>query len=356
MPMKSIAIIKGGCLFMTAENIMITTPTNDLLLKNILTNSRIEVLRVDQLEKDPLNTEANPTDAEEEEILFADAMKSRGFFGFIVAYEIGHDKYRIESGHRRYGAAVRAGFSVLPVHITAAPKDIIERRERLMQWNLFNRKNHDPLLLAARANFLFDTYSLKNKELEEKGLETTSILDAIAMDLGCSKANVSRYRSLTALIPELKELITKGYNWSIISTASVLPKREQQMLYNDILTEDGKEKMLGHAGVTGVYIQERINRLKMLRPEARTSFAYNANDILKYLPESMHDSVTIKNAKKRTRSKDGSKRIHNTMMMIKDVLISDDYIVKESKKAETLAMLEDIQLLSEKLIKKIKEE
>ena len=42
-------------------------------------------------------------------------MKNIGFFGDLVAYPIEGEKYRIESGHRRYDAAMLADITEVPV-------------------------------------------------------------------------------------------------------------------------------------------------------------------------------------------------------------------------------------------------
>lgn len=66
---------------------------------------KIKILPLTCLEKDPLNEEAYlDTDVSN----LAESMKDIGFFGDLVAYPIEGEKYRIESGHRRYDAAMLA--------------------------------------------------------------------------------------------------------------------------------------------------------------------------------------------------------------------------------------------------------
>lgn len=73
---------------------------------------KIKILPLTCLEKDPLNEEAYlDTDVSN----LAESMKNIGFFGDLVAYPIEGEKYRIESGHRRYDAAMLANITEVPV-------------------------------------------------------------------------------------------------------------------------------------------------------------------------------------------------------------------------------------------------
>ena len=112
-------------------------------------------ISINNLVPDELNKEAW---LEDDIKPLAECIKKNGFFGTIVAYEIGEGKYRIESGHRRFEAAKAAGMDYVDVQVSNPPKDDIERRKRLTQWNLHSRKVENPVNMAKAAQFLYETY------------------------------------------------------------------------------------------------------------------------------------------------------------------------------------------------------
>lgn len=282
---------------------------------------KIKILPLSCLEKDPLNDEAY-LDSDVSNL--AQSMEEVGFFGDIVAYPIENEKYRIESGHRRFEAALLAGFSEVPVYLTEPPQTLIERRKRLNQWNDYARPT-TPLGTAKLIDFKFQTYKMENEYLKASGKDTFPILERISKEMNISIPNISKMRALLRLSPKLQSLIETGnYSWAILSQASQLNEFQQNMLYRRILTQGSI-----HSAVSGQWIKEEIDTARCIKKDY-SSFR--------------EEKVSKPEVKEKTkfRHKDGFKRIEKSYDYLKSAF-EDDSNIKPIRLEETLSILLEMQ-------------
>lgn len=300
-------------------------------------NYRKQIIKLISVKPDPLNVEAygeisfNDPDI----INLSEEMKTRGFFGTIVVYPLNDGTYRIESGHRRYYAAVLAGFNELPFSVSDPPVTDLDRRQRLDRWNDHIRTNN-PLLFARRAQFKFKTYEAINKENKAKGLPTYPILDRVAKELDVSVSNVTKYKMLLNLIPELQNLISSGnYNWAAMATASQLTPPQQRLLYDKIIRES---KLFTESHITGAWINREVDQIKriILSDDVKHEYEYDRND-LSFLSDELKERLLSNEANQETgkerrfRRKDGYKRILQSKRYL-DSLLENDILVKDNEK------------------------
>ncbi len=117
----------------------------------------------------------------------------------------GTDNYEIISGHRRYHAAQKAGFTEVPAFIRAVSRD--EAAIMLVDSNLHREK-----ILPSEKAF---AYKLKYEALSHQGTSrqvgaksrTSEEMAETATD---SARQIQRYIRLTNLIPELLDMMDKG--------------------------------------------------------------------------------------------------------------------------------------------------
>ena len=306
------------------------------------------VLSIDSLVPDPLNTEAFD---EENLTELQDNIHKEGFLGEISAYPIGNGQYMIESGHRRCQAARLAGYKEIPVNINAPPKDIEERRRRLVRWNLHNRPT-TPLGMAKLAQFLYETYEMQNARCKREGLPTEPILDKVAADMECSKANVSKYRMLLSLSEGLQSLIQDGTcSWAPMSAASTLSINQQDSLYKRIL---GEIRLGGR--VTGSWLEKEIREFRYVKDPDRTvrSYSYDRNNISCLTPELKSSLLSARKKGRRNRRCDGMKGIARCNEIIK-VSLSEDALIHDCDQEKAAALLAEIQDRVSRALKKYKE-
>ena len=297
--------------------------------------NRIMEIRIEDLEPDPLNEEAySESDIEG----LSSCMKNIGFFGTIAAYPIENNKYRIESGHRRFEAAKKAGLEILDVEITEPPVDEIERRKRLTQWNLHNRQTDNPMVMAQVAKFLFDTYEMENKKKKENGLQTEAILPRVAEDLDSSTSNITKYKMLLSLIPELQDLVKTGdYSWASLAKASVLERDQQEYLYRRI---KGQTRLLGPTAAPGSWIESEISDLKHMRFISADSYKYdpNSNIGLFNTEEPAPDQEIVR----RKRRCDGFKNMKKSIEYLK-IASNKENLIKKKDQKRCLDIISDMR-------------
>ncbi len=315
-----------------------------LLLENQVSEER-KMLPLSILEEDPLNQEAfSLTDLEE----LATSIKNNGFFGDIAAYQLPNGMYRIESGHRRYHAARMAGLKRVPVLIREAPKSMIERRVRLTMWNMHGRK-YTPMDIGRLVQFTYDTIEMKKKSGEVQG----SIVEMTAEELGISTTNVSRYKSLLALIPELQRLVESGeYSWAILAKASQLDPAKQEMLYKRIINQ-GKIHT-----ITGKWIDAEIEEFKHIKLNSAASsygqkyrqmMMEQAKEEIPAKEKKMRVKATAETSSEgqlthtvRKRRKDSVKALRNAYQYIR-IAVDDDVLLKDSDKEEAERLIMEMQ-------------
>jgi ParB family chromosome partitioning protein len=117
------------------------------------------------------------------------------------------DRYEIISGHRRFHAAQKAGFTEIPAFIRSVSRD--EAAIMLVDSNL-----HRERILPSEKAF---AYKLKAEALNHQGKRTDLTSDQVGPKLTVnmisdsdSATQVKRYIRLTNLIPELLDLMDEG--------------------------------------------------------------------------------------------------------------------------------------------------
>lgn len=307
---------------------------------NVLENKMLEEyktcfvtnLPLNKLDKDPLNNEVYTDDDVKS---LAQDMEENGFLGVIAAYPHKNGRYLIEAGHRRYEAAIEAGFEDIPVYVTSPPEDDIERRFRLIRWNLHGRI-YSPMVMAKEALFLFDTYEMDNKRRESIGLKPKPILERVAADLDSSVSNVTKYKRLLNLIPELQSL-TNTYSWASLSKAASLATKQQEYLYKRIIS---REKLYGSNSITGKWIEEEINEFQHIILYESNSGSFDPNDTSMYSKELKDKLLDTKPSKSRRR--DGTKRVVKCAQLLKEAF-EEDALIKPIEKKKVLLTLRDMQ-------------
>lgn len=284
---------------------------------------KIKILPLTCLEKDPLNEEAYlDTDVSN----LAESMKDIGFFGDLVAYPIEGEKYRIESGHRRYDAAMLADITEVPVFITEPPKNLVERRKRLNQWNDYARPT-TPLGTAKLIDFKYHTYKMENDYLKKIGKNTFPILERISKEMNISIAHISKMRALLKLNPKMQSLAESGnYSWAILSQASQLNDFQQNMLYRKITMQGSIQ-----SAVSGNWIKDEIDKAKCIKKD----YVYSV------YREEKPDYPEVKE-KTKFRHKDGYKRIEKSYDFLKSAF-EDDSIIKANRLEDCLSILIEMQ-------------
>lgn len=287
---------------------------------------KVIYLTDEQLEDDP-NNEDIYGESEVEEL--AEAMKKYGFQGVILAYPIGNDKYRIESGHRRRLSARKAGIRTYTVFKTEPPKTEWERIIRLNMGNLHGRKDK-PMTNARIAQSLYEAHGMEVKYKKENGLlvegEETALNVLTAKSMELKPASVEKYRALLKLNMNLQAKADNGYSWSALSAASPLDEEKQSELNRLI---DEKTDKSGIESVTRAWISAVIDKLK----------ADAKNDITK-----QENSIITESPKGRIRRKNGTKIILKSARELHEVLDADNNaIIREEEIPDVLSTLEELK-------------
>ncbi len=293
------------------------------------------LLPIDQLLEDPMNQEA--FDEGDIRSLAAD-MQERGFLGVISAYPVEGSTYRVESGHRRLKAAKEAGLTRIPVLITEPPKSDYERRTRLARWNLHVRPS-TAIGTAKLAHFLSETYEQDNRERKLRGEPTLPILERVAHDLETSSSNISKYKALLSLIPELQSVADDGkHSWAVLSKAAQLSERQQKMLARSIVLQEKLGKTAG-----GSWINNEIEKLRCIS-DTNYTYLYDRNEIGRY--EVHKEEEESEESDKRVRRRDGDKEIRKALELLEDAL-SDGAFLRDQAKETRRNRLEKIRKLAE---------
>lgn len=271
--------------------------------------------------------------------LLAKDMKENGFIGVILAYSI-DGQYKIEAGHRRKYAAIKAELPEVPVMITEAPKNDIERRKRLVRANLHSR-NYSTMTMAREAQYMYETYEQERVELEKQGLKPElGSTERVANDLEISISHVSRYRALTKLIPKIQKLLDEyDIPWMAFSDATSLKEEQQTALYDRI---SGALKTGGEAAITAAYIRKQIEECSLMK---KNDYSFNRAVLVQY-----EQKPDVK--EKKARRINGASTLKKSALAIRDSLdINKSYI----KVAQQEEMLEEMRALASFINQKIKE-
>lgn len=197
------------------------------------------------------------------------------------------DEYEIISGHRRFRAAQKAGFSEVPAFIRAVSRD--EAAIMLVDSNL-----HREHILPSEKAF---AYKLKYEALRHQGTSCQVGTKLRTDELIAEKSNdsarqVQRYIRLTNLIPEILNLVDEQrIAFSVGVELSYLTEYEQQDLLEAIELEDKtpslsqaiQMKKLSQAGTLDIETIERI--ISEEKPNQKEKISFKCEDLTKYFPK-----------------------------------------------------------------------
>lgn len=212
------------------------------------------------------------------------------------------DEYEIISGHRRFRAAQKAGFTEVPAYIYAVNRD--EAAIMLVDSNL-----HREHILPSEKAF---AYRLKAEALNHQGkrggitlgqnvpksddARTTAVIGEQA---GESYKTVQRYIRLTYLIPELLDLMDEGkMAFSVGVELSYLDDNVQYALL-EIIERDNctpsysqafhMHKAMREGGLTMAYIEDLMSQEK---PNQRETIKLSSERIRSFVPQKFNAKQT----------------------------------------------------------------
>lgn len=250
-------------------------------------------------------------------------IKTNGFKGAIMAYPV-NGRYQIESGHRRFLAAMQAGLTEIPVIITKAPKTDAERRIRLISMNLHVRDNMKPTITAT----VIETLLQANKEDRENNNMSTdmmTLMDVVSGQMELSVKSIEKYRQFSKLDKELKELADEGISWSALTQGATLSTEKQKSIAASVWNEIGR---VGVDNVSREWILSLIKRLK-------------------------REDEPVEKPKTVVKRRDGGKIIAKAAKEFEDIM-NGNVIFKKSDREETLKNLNKIKECIEKQISELK--
>ncbi len=197
------------------------------------------------------------------------------------------DEYEIISGHRRFRAAQKVGFTEVPTFIRPVSRD--EAAIMLVDSNL-----HREHILPSEKAF---AYKMKYEALRHQGassqlgtkLRTDELL---AQESGESRNQIHRYIRLTKLIPEILNMVDEQrIAFSVGVELSYLAEYEQQNLFEVIELED-KTPSLSQAiqmkklSQAGTLDSETIGRIvSEEKPNQREKISFRLDELSKYFPK-----------------------------------------------------------------------
>ena len=258
-------------------------------------------IKTDLLDEDPDNRAIYGDNYDTDGL--TQSVKENGFKGVIRAYPYGDGgRYMIESGHRSKESASRAGLGYVPVILTQAPEDDIERRERLYSMNLHMRK-YSPLMRAREIEYIYQTEKMRRDRAKEEGNKADEhIHTAVAAKCEISESQVTKFRRLLSLSDSLQKLADSGeYSWSALAEASTLSPEKQEVLYKRIISYS---KLHGAEAVSRAWLKDQIKDVSSL---ILSSEKYDLSWTSEYAKDESEEAS--EDAKKRIRSSNGAKAI-----------------------------------------------
>ena len=134
-----------------------------------------------------------------------DSINERGILTPLTVRKISGTEYEIISGHRRFYAAKKLGFELIPAFIYELTYE--EAVIAMVDANL--QREH--ILPSEKAH----AYKMKLEALKHQGQTSTQLgqkwsVEQVAEDSPDSKSQIQRYIRLTNLIPELLDLVDEG--------------------------------------------------------------------------------------------------------------------------------------------------
>jgi len=184
-----------------------------------LTKSTAEVLITD-IEPNPFQPR---TDFDQDELLeLVQSIKTHGIIQPVTLRSLGHGKYQIISGERRWRASKLAGLKSIPAYVRIA--DDQGMLEMAIVENI-QRSNLNALEVAISYQRLLDECELQHEELAER--------------VGKERSTVTNYMRLLKLPPDIQsglksEQISMGHARALLSIEDVT---SQLFMYKRVLRE-----------------------------------------------------------------------------------------------------------------------
>ena len=178
----------------------------------------VSEITIGAIETNPFNPRTNF----EKEALFdlRDSILAHGIIQPLTVRKMGHDKYQLISGERRYRASQLAGLKTVPAYIRIA------NDQNMLEYALvenIQREDLNAIEIALSYERLLSECELTQEELSEK--------------ISKSRSNIANYIRLLKLPSEIQaglrdRLITMGHARALLALSS---EEEQLLQYKDIL-------------------------------------------------------------------------------------------------------------------------
>ena len=190
----------------------------DVTSVNTAPAGSVSEITIGAIETNPFNPRTNF----EKEALFdlRDSILAHGIIQPLTVRKMGHDKYQLISGERRYRASQLAGLKTVPAYIRIA------NDQNMLEYALvenIQREDLNAIEIALSYERLLSECELTQEELSEK--------------ISKSRSNIANYIRLLKLPSEIQaglrdRLITMGHARALLSLSS---EEEQLLQYKDIL-------------------------------------------------------------------------------------------------------------------------
>jgi len=190
----------------------------DVTSVNTAPAGSVSEITIGAIETNPFNPRTNF----EKEALFdlRDSILAHGIIQPLTVRKMGHDKYQLISGERRYRASQLAGLKTVPAYIRIA------NDQNMLEYALvenIQREDLNAIEIALSYERLLSECELTQEELSEK--------------ISKSRSNIANYIRLLKLPSEIQaglrdRLITMGHARALLALSS---EEEQLLQYKDIL-------------------------------------------------------------------------------------------------------------------------
>ena len=190
----------------------------DVTSVNTAPAGSVSEITIGAIETNPFNPRTNF----EKEALFdlRDSILAHGIIQPLTVRKMGHDKYQLISGERRYRASELAGLKTVPAYIRIA------NDQNMLEYALvenIQREDLNAIEIALSYERLLSECELTQEELSEK--------------ISKSRSNIANYIRLLKLPSEIQaglrdRLITMGHARALLALSS---EEEQLLQYKDIL-------------------------------------------------------------------------------------------------------------------------
>ncbi|MBP7497803.1 MAG: ParB/RepB/Spo0J family partition protein [Bacteroidales bacterium] len=189
--------------------------------QDLYLSGSVAMLPLDQISTNPYQ----PRTIFEEQALneLAESIKKLGIIQPITVRKLGHEKYQLISGERRFKAAKLAKLKEIPVYIRSA--DDIEMLEMALVENI-QRENLDPIEIAVSYQRLIEECQLTQEQLSET--------------VGKDRSTISNFLRLLKLPAEIQiglrnNKISVGHARSLVSISDL---KIQLKIFNEIIDNE----------------------------------------------------------------------------------------------------------------------